>query len=577
MTRRLAPSKGRRLSLVYPCSMALAYASCSGVIEGVDQEPKSAAGAQGTPVRPPSQPAGVPSIGSERPTDPPPTVSSAVLAARSGLRRLTQTEYDDTVRELFGEDSRPAKGIFPIDSRTPFDNDYTLQAPSRALVEAAESVAQEVVARLLADPARRDRVVGCRPVGPGDEACLRSFIAGFGRRALRRPLGAEEVTRFGSTALAFSNERKDFYAGVAVVLRAFLQHPEFLYRVEIGRPVAGRPGHFRLSDWEMASRLSFLLWGTGPDDRLLDLAAAGKLGSPASVQAAAREMLRDGRALARVSRFYEMWLGYEQIEHPPALGEAMKAETRALIKRVVLDEGRPWQDLLRLDETFVNEELARLYGLPKPGSIPGAWVKYGDSGRRGLLSHGSFLSVGRGAEGDTSPTVRGLEIRMRLFCQEVPDPPPDVNTELPPLGTAATPCKADQYQVHRANPSCSPCHSLIDPIGFGLERYDLMGRYRTAEPDRAGCAIEGRGEVIGIGAFSGPAELAKLIVDHNETNRCVLGNLYRFAVGRADLDERDQRTLDAWLAMTGSGDFRFVDALLSLIGSETFGYRFVDG
>jgi hypothetical protein len=471
---------------------------------------------------------------------------------------------------------RPSLGILPADPRTPFDNDYTFQAPSRALIEAADSVAQSVVARLLADGARRDRVVGCRPAGPADEACLRSFVTAFGRRALRRPLTADEVAGYVAAALPFAREARDFHAAVGVVLRALLQHVELLYRAEVGRPVAGKPGLSKLTDWEMASRLSFLLWGIGPDDRLLDRAAAGQLGDATSVRAAAEEMLRAPRALHRMARFHELWLGYEHIEHPPRIVEAMRTETRALIRRVLLDERRPWQDLLRMDETFVNEELARLYGVARPAAAGGAWVKYGASGRRGLLSHGSFLSIGRNPEGDTSPTVRGLEIRTRLFCQDVPDPPDDVNTELPPLGTAQAPCKKDQYAAHSRNPSCSPCHGLIDPIGFGLERYDLLGRYRTTEEGRSQCAIEGRGEVGGAGAFSGPAELGALVAGRKDTNRCVLGQLYRFAVGRSDLDARDERNLDGLLAAAGGPELRLADALLALVGSEAFGYRITE-
>jgi hypothetical protein len=520
-----------------------------------------------------------------------PALPGPELAARTGLRRLTVYEYDNTLRDLLGDDSRGSRLLLPDDPRTLFDNDYTNQVGSKALVEGVELLATDAAARLLKDAPRRDRVVGCKPTGPGDEACLRAFVTSFGRRALRRPLGDDEVTRFVALR-ALADRAGDFYVAVQAVVEAFLQHPEFLYRVEIGAPVPSRPGLLALGPYELASRLSYLIWGSMPDDRLLDRAAARGLGSSDGVRAAAVAMLADARARAHVARFHALWLGYEEMKVDPTLAAAMQAETAALIGRVVFDEHRPWQDLLRIDETFVPDLLAKQYGLAPTGSKDPRWVKYGDSGRRGLLSHGTFLSIGAKAT-DTSPTLRGKLIRERLFCQDVPPPPPNVNTDGVTAAASGSLCKADRYAIHDQG-GCAGCHSLMDPIGFGLENYDQSGRYRTAQywirdmkdpknpvvalatattPGAQKCDIQGSGEVVGTGAFKGPAELGDLVLRSGRLDVCATTQLYRFAVGRTELFDADQAPIDALAARLGRGDFRLDELVADFVAAPAFAHR----
>jgi hypothetical protein len=198
-------------------------------------------------------------------------------------------------------------------------------------------------------------------------------------------------------------------------------------------------------------------------------------------------------------------------------------------------------------------------------------VSYGDSGRRGLLSHGSFLSNGAKFN-DTSPTLRGLAIRTRLFCQTIPDPPPNVATDDPIPKTADAVCKKDRYEVHSQG-GCADCHSQMDPVGFGLENYDQVGRYRTVEPDEPSCVIEGVGELVGIGTFKGPAELADLMIASGELNQCVVTQLYRFAAGRFELDATDVAFVEALTKKIGNADFAFDELVLEFVGSEAFAFR----
>ncbi len=193
----------------------------------------------------------------------------------SGIRRLTRVEYDATLGDLLGEPTSAGSTLLPADSTDPFDNDYRTQQASAMLIDAAEKLATDAAARAFADPARRLALVGCVPTGPNDADCLRRFVSTFGRRALRRPLTEEEVQRYLALG-AYSVEANDFYVGAQLVVRAMLQDPEFLYRVEIGTPT-DRPGIYRLTPFELASRLSYTLWGSMPPDWLFDAAERGQL------------------------------------------------------------------------------------------------------------------------------------------------------------------------------------------------------------------------------------------------------------------------------------------------------------
>lgn len=487
----------------------------------------------------------------------------------SGLRRLTADEYNLTVNDLLGL-AAGSQALLPNDPLSPFDNDYRDQTASQALIDGADLLAADLATEALADPIGRAALVGCTPTGPDDAACFRQFIETFGRRALRRTLEPEDVDRF-ALFLDHAIEAGDFYVAVESALRAFLQHPEFLYRVEIGEPVADEPGVFRLGSLEVAARLSYFLWGSTPPDWLLDQAEGAGLGTPEAIRAAALELLADPRARARIARFHALWMGYVNLPHSAELTAAMQAETLALIDRVLFTEKGPWQDLLRSEQTFVSDLLAGHYGLPLPGGDAPSWVDYGDSGRRGLLSHGSFLSVGAKFT-DTSPTQRGLLIRTRLFCQDIQLPEDsDVDVDNPPGDPNA--CKPQRYAEH-ASGNCAGCHSLMDPIGFGLENYDQAGRFRSFEPDRPDCPISGEGELLGVGKFSGPAELGELMLGVPDLNHCVLTQLYRFAMGRYELHEQDREAILRLVqGLPAGGDLPFEATLLEFITAPSFRHR----
>src|SRR5262245_58822285 len=485
---------------------------------------------------------------------PTPGSSSGVgreLAPAGGLRRLTVDEYDNTIRDLLGEPKGSSQQALPHDSNKLFDNDVTAQAESPALVGAVEILGADAVTRLIAQPDRLKkltlRLIGRTPAGPDDQA-LRDFIKGFGRQALRRPLLDEDMQTFIKLA-TLARADNDFNSGALAVVQAMLQHPELLYHVELGEPVSGVPGLFKLTDWEMAARLSYFLWGTTPGEDLLSLAESRRLHTPADVRAAAAMMLTRGPltpgakapTLERMARFHAMWMKYDGMS-VGSLTPAMQGETTALIERM-LRQKLPWQDLLRSKDTKVNYDLAKHYGLKlpantrlKPITQVAEWVPYAGTKRRGLLSHATFLQMGV-KTGAASIIYRGKDIRERLFCQTLVPKPKSAK----PL-VIESPCVRDQALTRTGMNGVGgcgqSCHGLMDTIGLGLENYDAIGRYMPTQSwqkdprgiwqqvapgtkgDRVDCRITGEGDLDGQ-IFNGPSGLADRMLAHPLLNGCI--------------------------------------------------------
>lgn len=486
----------------------------------------------------------------------------------SGLRRLSITEYERTVADLTGLQPEAVGETLPIDNLTPFDNDYTTQTPSEPLVRGLELLVGDIATAVVDDPQLLEALLPCAPAGPDDVACFEQFIESFGRRALRRPLTGEEVQRYGGL-IDHGIEANSFNAAVAAALRLFLQHPELVYRVELGEPVDGQPGVFRLGAYEVATRLSYFLSGTTPASWLLDAAESGELDTSDGVAAAALRLLEDDAGRSAIGRFHGLWLGYEKLSEEGLSGD-MLLETQSLIEQVVFDDRRAWADLLTADETYVTAELAEHYGIPAPEGGEG-WVAYEESGRGGLLSHGSFLSVGV-KFGDTSPTQRGLLVRTRLFCQEIPEPSDDLMVDVDePPGADPDACKSERYYMMH-EPACASCHQLTDAIGFGLEAYDASGAFRFTEPDKPECEISGDGDFVGVGTFNGPKELGEMAAESGLVEACASRMLYRYATGHFELDEHDEALIERLLE-DHDGTFELFGFIEAYVSSDAFRHR----
>jgi hypothetical protein len=485
------------------------------------------------------------------------------LTAVSVARRLSRAEIDRSLRDLVGDETAPATRLLAEDLYAPYDNDVATQTASSALIDSLEGMASDVAARVVGDAALRDRLVPCKPAAAGDAACFRRVVEGFGRRAFRRPLAPAETDAY-LELLEYATEANpdvphDFYTAVELFLRSVLQDPEFLYRIEHGT---------ELDDFAIAARMSYLLWGSTPDDELLAAADAGHLRDSDERRAQAERMQGDARAREQVHRFHAMWLGYRALPHPPELSAAFQRETNALIDRIVFEQPQSYLGLFTAEQTYLDDALADHYGLSHPAGGQG-WVDYGGQ-RAGILSHGSVLSA-FSKFSDTSPTQRGIFVRTRLLCQPVQPPPPNVNSDNPP-GNKDAVCKSERYAEHRSSSACAGCHAQLDPIGFGLEQYDMAGRFRSHDEDLPQCAIDGQGSLPGHGDFSGPAELGALLVKDDLVADCMVRQFYQFAVGRTP-EASEQPAIVALSQHFAENDYRLADLVIDYVASEAFALR----
>ncbi len=472
-----------------------------------------------------------------------------VVVPATAFEHLSAREYARAIEDLTGHVLPPGDlqlyqaGEVSNTLHYVFDRDSTAQLPSPGFVDGAHKLALRVAESVTSDEAALAALLPCTPTGHDDAACLAAFVAKTGRRALRRPLTAAEVDAIVTGALPFGaepppGETPAFRFAAEVALAALLEHPELLHKVEIGTPEAGTDRH-ALGHYELASRLSFALWGSIPDDELLDAAESGALGTPEELEAQAMRMLADERAREHVESFYAQWLGFATPDLP--ISDEMRREARALIERVVFDEGLAWDAIFTSGETFVTAELAASYGLSAPAS-PDAdgfgWVAY-DADRGGILSSGAML-VGAGQE--PSLARRGLRIRDRLLCVELelPQNTADIDTDAvnDPANGA---CKSDRSRRHREDGACAYCHQQFDPIGQGLDGYDTMGRPRAFEQDiipedGIDCPVDTNGAISMDGVehtFTGPGELGRRLAGTEDLAACFANRFFTFAVGRA--------------------------------------------
>ena len=501
------------------------------------------------------------------------------------VRRLTHSQYDNTVRDLLGDYSRPASHFPPEDYVDGFKNQLRYQSLPPLLVDAYSTSAE----KLALNAFRAGDVNGlipCKPSGANDTACRDQFVRRFGLRAFRRPLQDDEFKRYTAAFSVQAKSSGKFLEGARMIVEAMLQSPDFLFHLE------GGPGG-RFADYDIASRLSYLLWDTMPDNALLDSAAKGDLRTAAGREAAARRLLADTRARGALDEFFQEWLRFDRVlnaskeqrrfpEFSLEMAQNMVEETRLLLDHLVWDD-RNFMELFTADYAFVSADLASLYKLPTP---PGQFelMRFPpDSPRAGLLGEASFLAANAGPT-ETSPTQRGIFIREQLLCQQVPPPPPNVDTNLPEA-TADKPLTRRQRMMdHEVNPLCSSCHRLMDPIGFGLESFDALGRYRTHETiliegasgkrgseKKINLDLDTRGDVAGIpnSEFSDARQLGKILSQSKVCQECMVRQVFRYAYGRME-NSGDENTIHQLDAEFQNSGFHFKQLLTGLVMAPQF-------
>jgi hypothetical protein len=536
--------------------ITLAGASCTGSISG-----ESPGGGSSTPggggsmnmgsSGPPNGGAGSGGGGTTDHGPPPASLCQNVDPGASPMRLLTRLEYANTIKDLMGgmadavalefpEDGRPARG---------YANDTAARSASDLLVDkfsqAAEKLAGSAITQLPTV------LGGCDPAKDGDTACLGKFFDGFAKRAWRRPLQAAEKTNL-TRAFMEGKGSKGFAEGLEAVIEVVLMSPQFLYRYEQGIDLPGKK-YVQLTPWETASRLSYLMWGSMPDADLMAAADRNELATPAQILAQARRMVNDQRHLPMVKNFVGQFLELDQLAEldkdtmtlpkwSPELRPQLQAEADRFIESIFSKSGDgKLSTMLTAQYSFVNPTLASYYGVTGGSADYGKTMLPADRAS-GFLTQGGWLAVhGNSDDGLTSLVFRGKWIKENLLCQPIPDPPPNALDENPPFTPTTT---AREWSALRmAKPVCGSCHKIMDPMGYGLENFDAIGKWR--DNDRGGQKVDAHGTLIGSDVdadFNGVVELGKLLAKSKTVSDCVATQWFRFASGRTETD-RDSCSL----------------------------------
>jgi mono/diheme cytochrome c family protein len=431
-------------------------------------------------------------------------------------------------------------------------------------------------------PSRR-RLFVCRPSSSSDEnTCARRILSTLATRAFRRPV-AEKDAAVDTLMGFFESGRtlRGFETGIQYALARVLVDPQFIYRFERA-PAAVKPGAtYRISDLELASRLSFFLWSSIPDDELLRVAASGRLDDPAVLEQQTRRMLADPRSSAMIDNLAGQWLMLRQLddvapgtrEFDGGLRYAFHRETELLFETIARED-RSILDLIDADYTFVDERLARHYGIPNVRGSRFRRVSLNGSERRGLLGHGSFLTT-TSASNRTSPVKRGKWVLENLLGAPVPLPPPGVETNLTETETGAAPTSVRQrLERHRASPNCASCHAVMDPVGFSLEPFDLIGKWRDMD---GGLAVNATGRLADGTVLDGPASLRKALLDRREAVAATATEkLLTYALGRR-VEYFDMPAVRAVVRDAARAEYRFSSLVAGIVKSVPFQMKRFEG
>ena len=507
------------------------------------------------------------------------------IAPVNELRRLTHSQYNHTVRDLLGDQTSPAMEFPPEDFINGFRNQSRGQSVSPLLVEAYSNAAEKL-ARAAFRGGDTHGLIPCKP----SVECGKRFVQEFGKRAFRRPLDKGEQQRYE----ALLAREPDFFKGTQLVVEAMLQSSNFLFWLD----TTPDP---KLKSWATASRLSYSVWDTMPDAELFGAAERGELSTRQGVEKQVRRMLADPRAHESLDEFVSQWLRFDRLvtaskdrrKFPYFTREtinAMTTETRTFVSDLVWNDD-DFMKLFTANYGYVSPELARIYGVTAPAKDFDKVPFPANSERAGILGQGLFLALTAKPE-DSSPTARGLFIREQFLCQHVPDPPPGVNTNLPPVTAAKPQTNRERMSEHATNPSCATCHRLMDGVGFGLEKFDAIGARRdqlvlefhtkskdddeeeghSHPPDKiVTLPLDTRAFVAGIpnSEFSSPVQLGAVLASSALCQECIVRQYFRYQAGRTDTPA-DRPLLNAVTENFRSSGFHFKELILSLVVLREF-------
>jgi hypothetical protein len=544
----------------------LMLAACTGSVVSVGSLDADQQGSAGNP----STGAGTKGIGGgNTPGGTKQALCTTPEVSASPLRRLTHREYGNAVRDLLGTTANmPA---FATDTQSELFDTMADQHVSALLADEYLDAAVEL-AQGIGDV---NALVGCAPAAANDN-CTRDFIAHFGLRAYRRPLSADEQARL-SALYDGTRSASDATTAVRALVTAVLSSPNFLFRPEWGAGKSAIAGALNSAPYELATRLSFLLWSSIPDQALLDAAAAGKLSTEAQITAQAARMLDDDRARGANYHFYEQWFGISLLQTAtkdpsayPSFNEGLRSsmfeETRRFVDHVVWDEDAKLSTMLTAPYSFVNKSLGLLYGVPAPSNDQTyVQTELNPDERSGILTQASVLAAYAGSN-ESSPVKRGKWVRTRMLCQDLPAPPANVPV-LPEIAEGVS--TRERFAMHTSSPTCAGCHKLIDGLGFGLEAYDGIGSFRTKDH---GVAVDSSGSLVSTdvdGSYDGGPELASILASSEQVRDCAVTQWFRYTQGRRE-DREDACSLQALKTSFAKNDGDLRQLLLDLVTSDAF-------
>lgn len=495
------------------------------------------------------------------------------------VRLMTGKQYSQTLAYIFGPDvSGSVMAPLPPLARTDglLETGAALVGVTSDQLQQIHETASSVAAKVV-DEKHRDFLIPCKPASAtaADAACATAFLRQVGRLWYRRPVADAKLARLVAEAGAAADQQKDFYAGLASVLEAMLISPDALFIVDSAQTDSGQASHRRLDAYSIASRLSFLLWNSAPDDALLRAAESGDFKTRKGLEREVDRMLSSTRLEEGVRAFFDDMLGFndfdsiskDPVKYPVVTGATL-ADAREQTLRTVVDHliirNQDYRDLFTTRSTFMSMNLAALYGVP---SISG-WAPYEfpqDNPRAGLLMQVSFLAA-HAHPARSSATRRGKALREVFLCQKVPTPPPNVdfsklNDPDPSLKTAR-----ERLHVHATNASCAGCHKIMDPMGLALEHFDGAGAYRATEQ---GAPLDTSGALDGK-AFKDADGLAKALHDHPALPSCLVKRVYSYATGGPVALAADRQILEYLTQQFAAGGYRFPDLLREIALSNAF-------
>jgi hypothetical protein len=504
------------------------------------------------------------------------SVCGALSPGATPLRRLTQAEYNNTVRDLLGDSSSPANAFPPDQRQGDFSNTAVALTVSPLLAQSYETAAETLATTAMGHLAT---LVACDTTTTGEEACAAQFVSTFGKRAFRRPLTADEQSGF--MALYETNRSAaDYNNGIQSVVEAFLQSAPFLYRPEFGTQNQAVGTVVPLTSYEMASRLSYFLWGSMPDDALFAAADANALTTAEEVAAQATRLLADPKAHPAIGQFFSEWLGVDQIDgaskdpttypsYTPQVRDAMQQETLAFTDWVMWGSDAKLQTLLTAPVSFVNASLAPLYGMSNITGATLQQVQLDPTQRAGIVTQPGVMTVLAKAD-RSSPVLRGKFVREKMFCQLV-SPPPQNIVITPPTITPGVSTR-EMFTMHSAVQPCKGCHTLMDPIGFGFENYDGIGQWRTTDQ---GQPVDASGTLTATdsdGTFNGAVDLAHKLAESPDVRDCVATEWFRYAMGRGEASD-DACALQSLKDSFATSQSNMNQLLVAVTQMVTFRYR----